>query len=67
MNVERIPSFSFTRGAIVRRADGPNMLVVRGLEKTTVVVVCEADHGGSLRLREYPTGELTQVLEAYQP
>lgn len=67
MSVTTIPSLGFTRGAIVRRNGGPNALVVRGLGERTVVVVCEADHGGSLRLREYPTSELQQVLEANQP
>lgn len=65
--VEKIPSLGFTRGAIVRRNGGPNMLVVRGLEVTTACVVCEADAGGTLRLREYPTAELEQVLPHNQP
>lgn len=59
----RIPSFGFIRGAIVRcHGEPPNMLVVRGLGETTAVIVCEGDEGGTLRLREYPTAELEQVL-----
>ena len=60
-----IPSFGFTRGAIVREhPDGPNMLVVRGLGETTVVLVIEADDSGKVRLRERPTSTLHQVLAA---
>src|SRR3546814_12837217 len=60
--VERIPSFGFVRGAIVRKVSGgPNMLVVRGLEDRTVVVVCEADDGCHLRLRDYPNAALAPV------
>jgi hypothetical protein len=59
----KIPSFGFVRGAIVRRhGKPPNMLVVRGLDQTTAVVVCEGDDGGTLRLKEYPTDELHQVF-----
>ena len=62
--VTKIPSFGFVRGAVVREtADGPNMLVVRGLGDRTVVVVCEADEGGNLRLRDRKTSDLHQVLE----
>lgn len=64
-NIVAIPSFGFTRGAIVRRCQGgPNMLVVRGIEGRTVVVVCEADAGGHLRLRDYANEELVQILDA---
>lgn len=63
-NVVAIPSFGFTRRAIVRRSEGgPNMLVVRGMESRTVVVVCESDAPGSLRLRDYANEELVQVLD----
>lgn len=59
-----IPSFGFARGAIVTfKAGDPNMLVVWGLEVTTVVVVCEGDDAGQLRLREYETCTLKQVLD----
>jgi hypothetical protein len=64
--VKIIPSLGFTRGVVVRRqgdqSQWPNMLVVRGLGETTVVIRCEGDAGGTLRLREYPTRELQQVL-----
>lgn len=65
--VQEIPSFGFTRGAIVRwRNKGPNMLVIRGLGETTAVIVCEGDAGGTVRLREYPTRGLQQVLPSNQ-
>lgn len=65
MAVAAFPKLGFARGAIVRRyGQPPNMLVVRSLfdTRTTAVVVCEGDAGGQLRLREYPTSELHQVL-----
>ena len=64
-NVKAFPSLGFVRGAIVRRhGKPPNMLVVRSLfdTNTTAVIVCEGDEGGTLRLREYPTADLKQVL-----
>lgn len=62
---DRIPSFGFARGTVVREAsDGPNMLVVRGLGETTAVIVIEGDDGGQVRLRERPTAVLRQVLAA---
>ena len=63
-DVQAIPSLGFARGEIVRREDdnAPNMLVVRGLGESTVVVVCERDEPGNLRLREVPTKELVKVL-----
>jgi len=68
MGVTTIPSFGFARGAIVRaKAGGPNMLVVRGLEDRTVVVVCESDDGGSLRLRDPKTETLELVVPAATP
>ncbi len=68
MAVSVIPSFGFARGAIVRKEpDGPNMLVVRGLGERTVVVVCEHDDGGGLRLRDYATNDLHQVLATQMP
>jgi len=38
------------------------MLVIRQLEATTVVIVCEGDGGGTVRLREFRTATLTQIL-----
>lgn len=67
-DVTTIPTLGFARGAIVRKEhDGPNMLVVRCLERVTVVVVIEGDEGGKVRLRDYPTETLHQVLEAQTP
>lgn len=67
-NVVNIPSLAFARGTIVRlNGSGPNALVVRCFETTTVVVVCESDSGGTLRLREYQTRDCLQVLENNQP
>ena len=58
-----IPSFGFARGAVVSHLLGKgNLLVVRQMEKTTVVVAIEGDEGGTLRLREYPTSSLFQKL-----
>lgn len=63
MGIEHIPSLGFIRGAVVRRnGRPPNMLVVRGLGETTAVMVIESDAPGTLRLREVPTAELTQIL-----
>ena len=60
--VKRFPAAGFARGAIVRKyGDGPNMLVVRQLDRTTIVVVIEGDDGGNLRLREIPSDNLEQV------
>jgi len=62
-DVVTIPSRAFPRGSVVRRqGGGPNMLVVRSWPDRTVVVVCEGDKDGSLRLREYDTAGLAQVL-----
>lgn len=59
----RIPSFGFARGAIVhRRGSSRNMLVVRGLGETTACIVIESDQSGAVRLREFPTADLTEVL-----
>lgn len=64
----KIPSFGFARGAIVRaKGGGPNMLVVRGLEDRTVVVVCESDEDGTLRLRDPKTETLELVVHAATP
>lgn len=58
-----IPSLGFTRGAIVHRSGSTrNMLVVRGLGETTACIVIESDDAGAVRLREFPTAELTEVL-----
>lgn len=43
------------------------MLVVRGIEDRTVVVVCESDDGGSLRLRDYLSADLVKLLDAATP
>lgn len=61
-DVQTISSRGFARGAIVRLDAGPNMLVVRGLGETTACVLCEGDEAGTLRLKEYPTDDLEQVL-----
>ncbi len=66
MGVVTIPTIGFQRGAIVRLRDTdtswPNMLVVRGLGETTAVVMIEGDDGGGVRLKEFPTANLVQVL-----
>jgi hypothetical protein len=62
-DVVTIPSRGFARGAIVhRRGSTRNMLVVRGLGETTACIVIESDTSGSVRLREFPTSDLTEVL-----
>lgn len=62
---QRIPSFGFARGAVVhRRGSTRNMLVVRALGETTACIVIESDDGGAVRLREFPTVDLIQVLAA---
>lgn len=67
-DVVTIPSIGFSRGVVVRRRDGtprgvaPNMIVVRGLGETTACVLCEGDEAGTLRLREFKTSELVQVM-----
>ncbi len=67
MSVTAIPSLGFARGAVVRaKGAGPNMLVVRGLGPTTAVVLCTGDEGGKLRLQEFKTGDLEQVMETQQ-
>lgn len=43
------------------------MLVVRYLGETTACVVNEGNDSGTLRLREYPSRELWQVLETGNP
>lgn len=54
---------SFARGAIVRDCGkGENMLVVRDLGRTVVVVRTEGDGDGQLRMREIPKVGLIQVL-----
>lgn len=68
MSVSVIPTIGFARGAVVRPRDGgPNMLVVRGHEDRTVVVVCESDEGGTLRLRDHKTEKLELVAPAATP
>lgn len=61
-DIATIPSLGFARGVVVRLDDGPNMIVVRGLGETTACVLVENDAPGSLRLKEYPTDQLEQVL-----
>lgn len=61
--VSQFPAKGFARGSVVRKfGQGPNLLVVRQLDCTTVVVIVEGDEGGNLRLREYQTGDLEQTL-----
>lgn len=68
MSVDIIPSFGFARGAIVRKkGGGPNMLVVRGCDDRTVVVVCEGDRDGTLRLRDPLSNTLELVVPAATP
>lgn len=43
------------------------MLVVRGMEDRTVVVVCESDEAGNLRVRDPKTATLELVLPAQTP
>lgn len=43
------------------------MLVVRGLGNRTVVVVCESDEGGTLRVRDLLTDSLDLVVPAATP
>lgn len=63
-----IPSLAFARGAVVRRkGGGPNMLVVRGYPDVTVAVVCDGDKDGSLRMKDFPTRDLEQLIEARTP
>ena len=62
-NLVDFPPLGFGRGAIVRlKQGGENMLVVRLLETTTVVVVCESDRPGNIRLREFRNVDLEQIL-----
>lgn len=66
--VTTIPSIGFARGAVVRpQGGGPNMLVARGIADRTVVVVCESDDAGSLRLRDPKTDTLELVLPSATP
>ena len=64
MSEEQTVFTPFKRGAIVRHEDiGPNALVVRDLgHKDVVVVQCESEDDGNLRLRGFPRDELVQVL-----
>lgn len=65
MSADVIRLWTFDRGAIVRRnGTGPNMLVVRDLGATCACILCEGEAGGTLRLREFPTAELTLMLGA---
>jgi hypothetical protein len=67
MSITPIPSLGFARGAVVRaKGGGPNMLVVRGLGETTAVVLCEGNGPRTLRLQEFKTGDLEQVMETQQ-
>ncbi len=63
----RLPTFGFARGAIVRHNGGPNMLVVRQLDRNVVCVLCEGDAGGTLRLREFPSDECEQIVATNTP
>ena len=67
-DVQTIPTLGFARGAIVRKkGGGPNMLVVRGIDDRTVVVVVEGDGGGQLRLRDLKTETLEQIVASATP
>lgn len=63
----KIPSLGFSRGAVVRQGDGPNMIVVRGFRDRTACVFCAGDHDGTLRLLEFDTNSLRQMLPAATP
>jgi len=66
--VIEIPSRGFARGAVVRiKGEANNMLVIRGLETTTLVIVCESDNGGDARMREFPSRDLVQILPSAVP
>jgi uncharacterized protein YodC (DUF2158 family) len=68
MSVTEIPSSAFARGAVVtRRNGGPNMIVVRGYPDVTVAVLCEGDQDGTLRLKDFKTSDLEQLLPAKTP
>ncbi len=67
--VHALPTAGFTRGAVCRsfvngELAGPNILVVRGMGARTVGIIIEGDAGGSVRLREWNTADLAQVLPA---
>lgn len=63
IDITPFPNSGFARGSIVRKfGSGPNMLVVRSIRGHTFVVVCEGDEDGTMRVREYPTSDLEQVL-----
>lgn len=55
----------FQRGAVVRHVFSPrrNMLVVRDLYETVICIVIEDDKPGTIRLREFPTIEVTLVID----
>lgn len=56
------------RGSIVRHKDSDrNMIVVRQLETITVAIVIEADSPGTVRLREFNTADLIQLLPPGAP
>ena len=63
----KIPSYGFARGAVVRQGDGPNMIVVRCFGERTACVFCESDKDGGLRLKEFSTRDLEQILPARTP
>lgn len=68
MAVSTIPSFGFSRGSVVRmKGGGPNMLVVRGVDDRTVVVVCEGEEDGTLRLRDPKSETLELVVHSATP
>jgi len=68
MAVLTLPTIGFARGSVVRaKGGGPNMLVVRGVGERTVVVVCEGDADGNLRLRDPRTITLQLVMDAATP
>lgn len=60
-------ALSFSRGSVVRlNGRGANMLVVRDLCETVVVVRIEGDASGELRLREVPKEGLQVALDIDQ-
>jgi uncharacterized protein YodC (DUF2158 family) len=67
-NIQNFPAIGFARGSIVRaKSGGPNMLVIRGYGDRTVVVVCEADGDGHVRLRDVATETLQMILPSQTP
>lgn len=66
MSVIELRPRGFTRGAIVREiGGGPNMLVMRQVgDDVTACIVIESDTPGAIRVREFSTAALEQMLPA---